>query len=387
MSRNEVDIDAVEGFDDGRGEFKSGTTKKVPGVRAFIGFLCIVGICLVAWIVWGRIHPPAAPTEDQSKVSARSANNLPRYNFATTSSDAAPSQSAPTAEAQPASSYAQPPAAARAGGGQPAKKEKTPQELAVERRLTAMTTSSQSSAQSAGSAATGKDGRRPGGIETSSDSSALANKMTSAKMPVAVASVMKNPSMTMAAGTMIPCGTITELDTTVPGFVSCQVSREVRSADGSVVLVDPGAKVTGEMSGGIMQGQARVFVLWSRVRNRDGVVAYIDAPGTNRLGSTGIPGQVDNHWNERIGQALLVSVLSDASKGIFQMLANSTQSSGNTSVNLGNTSNTSDSMSREVLRSTLNIPPTLFDYHGDSVSIFVPRDIDFSKVYGLEMAQ
>lgn len=386
MSRKDVDIDAVEGFDDGRGEFQSGTTKKVPGVRAFIGILCVIGICLVAWIVWGRIHPPAAPTEDQSKAAARSANNLPRYTFATTSPDASSASTAPAAVAQPTAQYT-PPAATARPGGQPAQRVKTPEEEAIERRLGAMSSNAQPSMQSAGSAATGKDGRRPGAIETSSESSALANKMTSAKMPVAVASVMKNPSMTLAAGTMIPCGTITELDTTVPGFVSCQVSREVRSADGSVVLVDPGAKVTGEMSGGIMQGQARVFVLWSRLRNRDGVVANIDAPGTNRLGSAGIPGQVDNHWNERIGQALLVSVLSDASKGIFQMLANSTQSSGNTSVNLDNTSNTSDSMSREVLRSTLNIPPTLFDYHGDSVSIFVPRDVDFSKVYGLEMAQ
>ena len=56
-------------------------------------------------------------------------------------------------------------------------------------------------------------------------------------------------------------------------------------------------------------------------------------------------------------------------------------------MNLDNTSNTSDSLAREVLRATINIPPTLTVNHGEAVSIFVPRDVDFSDVYGLEMVE
>lgn len=62
---------------------------------------------------------------------------------------------------------------------------------------------------------------------------------------------MQNMSMTIAKGTMIPCGTSTELDTTVPGMVSCRVTRDVYSLDGLVKLIDKGAFVTGQMNGGL----------------------------------------------------------------------------------------------------------------------------------------
>ena len=185
---------------------------------------------------------------------------------------------------------------------------------------------------------------------------------------------------------MIRCGTTTELDTTVPGMVSCLVSLDVWSADNKVKLISKGAQVTGEVSGGIKDGQARVFVLWTRLRNPDQSIVYLDSPGTNRLGSAGIPGQVDSHFWERYGPALMLSIISDAGSALVQTAANS-GSSSNTNVNLDNTSSTSDSMGREALRATLNIPPTLYDQQGDSVSIYVARDVDFSDVYSLEMAR
>ncbi|VDB02127.1 Type IV secretion system protein virB10 [Klebsiella pneumoniae] len=96
---------------------------------------------------------------------------------------------------------------------------------------------------------------------------------------------------------MIPCGTGTELDTTVPGQVSCRVSQDVYSADGLVRLIDKGSWVDGQITGGIKDGQARVFVLWERIRNdRDGHV-NIDSAGTNSLGSAGFRA-VDTHmWS------------------------------------------------------------------------------------------
>ncbi|WP_282446428.1 TrbI/VirB10 family protein [Escherichia coli] len=88
---------------------------------------------------------------------------------------------------------------------------------------------------------------------------------------------MQNMSMTIAKGTMIPCGTSTELDTTVPGMVSCRVTRDVYSLDGLVKLIDKGAFVTGQMNGGLKNGQARVFVLWERAVNPDGTFVNLDS--------------------------------------------------------------------------------------------------------------
>src|SRR5260370_38573132 len=109
-------------------------------------------------------------------------------------------------------------------------------------------------------------------------------------------SVHKQGGLSVSADTIIQCGTKTDLDTTVPGLVSWQVSRDVYSAVNKVRLIDKGAIVTGEVSSGIKQGQSRVFVLWTRLRNPDNIIVNLDSPGTNRPGSAGIPGQVDTRF-------------------------------------------------------------------------------------------
>lgn len=99
----------------------------------------------------------------------------------------------------------------------------------------------------------------------SSDSSALATRMTGTSIGRVMAGTLLHPSLTVEAGRMIQCGTTEELDTTVPGMIGCMVSQDVYSFDGKVKLIDKGAKVVGEDSGGIKAGQARVFALWNRL--------------------------------------------------------------------------------------------------------------------------
>ncbi|WP_275429711.1 TrbI/VirB10 family protein, partial [Enterobacter hormaechei] len=83
---------------------------------------------------------------------------------------------------------------------------------------------------------------------------------------------------------------------------------DVYSADGLVRLIDKGSWVDGQITGGIKAGQARVFVLWERIRNdQDGTIVNIDSDGANSLGRAGIPGQVDaNKW-ERLRVAIMIS--------------------------------------------------------------------------------
>ncbi len=213
--------------------------------------------------------------------------------------------------------------------------------------------------------------------EGSEGSSALAKELTPARLKGSRAGVMQNMSMTIAKGTMIPCGTSTELDTTVPGMVSCRVTRDVYSLDGLVKLIDKGAFVTGQMNGGLKNGQARVFVLWERVVNPDGTFVNLDSAGTNSLGSSGVPGQVDSHFWDRFEGAVFISVLSDA----LQAGVAAAQNGNN--IQFSNTQNNSQELASEALRATINIPPTLYDQQGDAISIYVVRDLDFSDIYSL----
>ena len=45
------------------------------------------------------------------------------------------------------------------------------------------------------------------------------------------------------------------------------------------------------------------------------------------------------------------------------------------------------SIVEKMLENSINIPPTLYKNQGDIIGIMVGRDIDFSKVYTLEMKQ
>jgi type IV secretion system protein VirB10 len=140
------------------------------------------------------------------------------------------------------------------------------------------------------------------------------------------------------------------------------------------VLLDRGSQLVGEYQGGLTQGQARIFVLWTRVKTPNGVIIPLDSPGTDALGRTGHEGFVDNHFFQRFGAAVIYSLVRDS----IQLA----QRRNNSNINIGG--NGTDAVAVEMLRNTINIPPTLNINQGDHIQIMVARDLDFSTVYNLE---
>lgn len=379
--------DTPETVQDGRQPLTKGPRRSVPGLAAFLVIVILLGLGLIGWLVYNALHQnPVGQDASATKRDQTFSGAFPTRRFNPTPADTA----------APASAVSAAPATAAPDTAADANQQHQPssEEIANLRRL-GLQQGAGGSSQAAGTqgdASGGAPASQPAGspVKRASDSSEAFDRQTTSSRPQPVkASVIAHPSMTVPSGVMIPCGTKTELDTTVPGQVSCMVTRDVYSADGKVKLIDKGAHVDGELSTGIKQGQNRVFVLWTRVRNPDNVVANIDSPGTNALGSSGIPGQVDTHFWSRFGNAMLISVFSDATQALFQMAANSTNKSGNgnTYLNLSNTTNTSNQLAAEVLRATIDIPPTLYDQQADAVNIYVRRDVDFSDVYTLSMDQ
>jgi type IV secretion system protein VirB10 len=57
---------------------------------------------------------------------------------------------------------------------------------------------------------------------------------------------------------------------------------------------------------------------------------------------------------------------------------------GGTTFTFQNSSQTGDNMASKILDSTINIPPTISKNQGERINIFVARDLDFSKVYGIQ---
>jgi type IV secretion system protein VirB10 len=160
------------------------------------------------------------------------------------------------------------------------------------------------------------------------------------------------------------------------------VQRNVYSDNGRVLLIERGSHLDGEYRmTTVRPGTVRIPVLWTRLRTPNGVTVDIDSPGTGPLGESGIDGHVDNRWGERIGAALLLSVIDDAVRLVIQN--QSSEGGGNTVILQSTTGNTSK-LAEKVLDSTINIPPLIYQHQGGIVGIYVARDVDFGSVYHLE---
>jgi type IV secretion system protein VirB10 len=194
--------------------------------------------------------------------------------------------------------------------------------------------------------------------------------------PAVRARVLPTQQMLLPKGAFIDCTLETAIDSSLPGLTTCITATDTFGADGKVVLLERGTKLVGETRGEVQQGTARLFVLWTEARTPTGVVVPLASPGTDELGRSGLSGVVDRHFMDRFGAAILISMID----GGIQAAAQSTSRGGGTVIY--NPTNATDVVT-EVLKSTVNIPPTVHKQNGDRIQVLVARDLDFRSVYEL----
>jgi type IV secretion system protein VirB10 len=204
----------------------------------------------------------------------------------------------------------------------------------------------------------------------------LADKLKPTPIEGVRAARLPNRNLLVTQGTSIPCVLETAMSSDVAGFVSCVVMRDVMSDSGNVVLMEKGTQVVGEYRGNMRRGSRRLFVLWARAKTPTGVIAALSSPATDALGRAGFDGDIDTHFWERFGSALLLSIVSDASSIARQQLQDS-------SIQINNTTGATNTAAGIAVEQSINIPPTLNKNQGELVNIFVARDVDFSSVYQL----
>jgi type IV secretion system protein VirB10 len=210
--------------------------------------------------------------------------------------------------------------------------------------------------------------------------SSLFDSMEKSATPRVSAHMLGDRSMIVAKGTLFLCSLKTRVVSATSGFIGCQTERNVFSDDGKVLLLERGSHLDGEYRVvTIKPGVTRVPVLWTRIRTSKGVVVDLDSPATGQLGESGLDGYVDNRWGERLGAAILLSLIEDA----IQYATTPANSTGSTNVVLPNTSTQGSKLAEKVLDTTINIPPLLYQNQGGVVGVYVARDIDFSTVYEL----
>jgi type IV secretion system protein VirB10 len=173
-----------------------------------------------------------------------------------------------------------------------------------------------------------------------------------------------DPKTTVTQGTLIPAVLETAINTDVPGFVRAVVSQDVRSFDGTRVLVPRSSRLIGQYQSGLQAGQKRAYVIWTRLIRPDGVSVALASPGTAYDGSGGLPGKVDTHFFQRFGSAILLSVIGG--------LAASSTSGASVIVGGGQTA------ASTALQQNGQISPTVRVRPGEPIRVVTARDLDFS---------
>lgn len=205
----------------------------------------------------------------------------------------------------------------------------------------------------------------------------------------AAATGLSNLNMTIAQGKIINAILETAVNTDLPGTIRAIVSRDTYAEAGRDILIPKGSRLIGTYNTGIMRGQNRVMIVWTRLIRPDGVDIMIGSPGVDGLGRAGVEGFVDNKFAEIFSSAILTSALTIA--GAVAVDAVLPSDGTTTTTPEGNKTTTTSpaqeaagqavaelgSTAKDVVTRMINIQPTITLDQGTRINVFVNRDLTF----------
>ena len=207
----------------------------------------------------------------------------------------------------------------------------------------------------AGSGATGNGAAPAAGVADAGDDAVRAT-------------IIRNRGSIIPQGAIIAAVLETPLDSDRPGLARAITSQDVRSFDGTRVLIPRGSRLIGEFKADASAGLRRVLVTWNRLIRPDGVAIRIGSPVTDAMGGAGVPGRVNTHFLERFSSAVLQSALT-----IGVNLASVPRDSGAVYVGLpAAAAQVGQSLAPQTQR-----PPTVKVREGAQIAVLVARDLDF----------
>lgn len=350
----------------------------------------IIGACLFAAILLYKYyagmyrHYQETKTAPKDVTRTLATTTLPPLSLP----DPAPAKAPPTAgeadKPPPHQASANPAASAKPGStGTVASAEtgKSQAELVRERRLKREVRFNLDAAGVAAPTGAG-EARTPveEGTAVASTRPAATSAARHAGSAVARAYMLPDPTLMMTWGKVIPCTVVPAIDTTLTGTVTCVTAVNATGADNTVSLMDRGTYCVGQQGGGVMHGQRRVGIIWQRCETPQHVLVPLASDSADPLGRPGIPGAVDNHFWDRFGAAIALSLITDIGP---YLIATAQRGEGNTTIAFPTITGPQEVMS-QVLKSTVDIPPTITAPQGSHVLIYLAGDIDFRDVYELE---
>ena len=172
------------------------------------------------------------------------------------------------------------------------------------------------------------------------------------------------------------------IDSSVAGFFSCIVPVDVRGSTGTVILMERGTRIVGEVRSALARGSRRLFVVMTQALTPNGVEIALDSPGADVMGQAGLDGEVDSHFFERFRGAMLLAFL-DTGLQAAATVASNALASERGGVTLNQFQSGGSQAASVALQSDINIPATLHRDQAAPMTVFVARNLDFPDVYRL----
>ncbi len=218
--------------------------------------------------------------------------------------------------------------------------------------------------------------------ETSTDANTqFMSQVSSQDTARAMATIMAPLSAMIAEGSFIHAILEPATDSDLPGHLRAIVSDPVYSEDGSQILIPSGSRLLGQYKSGMLQGQSRVFIAWTRVMTPAGISVQLGSAGVDALGVAGIGAdEIDRHFWQRFGTASLMSLLS---AGAANTGVSNDDQNNSASIYRSAIANSFAQTSNQSLQQNNNIAPTLKTWQGKRIMVFVARDLDFEHAMQL----
>lgn len=390
----EPDPDEEDAIEDERelGSVNKGLARQ----NRIINWLGAIGACALAAFLLYKYYAGVYEDRQQSKLASKDSTrtvvttSLPPLTMPDPSIEQAPALAGLADGPPPPMRAPDSPTVAPPESGRPAAK--SPSQLARERRLkrevrfsfdgslassaTTVGMGSHAAIVSSGETA-GQERGSPAPGETDH------GKMAKTGMEMARAYLLPDPTLMMTRGKLIRCTVMPAFDTTLTGPVTCVTGEDATGADNKVSLMDRGTICFGQQGGGITHGQRRIGIIWQRCETPQHALVPFNSGATDPLGRPGIPGTVDNHFWDRFGGAIALSLITDVGP---YLIATRQRGDNNTTVSFPSMSGPKDVLS-EVVKSTVDIAPTITGPQGAEVFIYLAHDIDFRDIYRLERAR
>lgn len=192
------------------------------------------------------------------------------------------------------------------------------------------------------------------------------------------ATIIKPLNSIIAEGNLIHAILETTINSDLPGSLRAVISEPHCSEDGSRILIPRGSRLIGQYRSRILQGQSRVFVVWTRIITPVGVSVQLGSPGIDSLGGAGFAADsIDHHFWQQFGTAALLSLISAgaANAGVLPTDRENSAAEYRTALAQSFSQSANQSLQQQGM-----IAPTLTINQGRPIMVFVARDLHFEHI-------